>query len=184
MTQPIHDPDVRQLAAIAEAIKNDYLKDYDQWIGSPFQWLKSPMPIRRSGTAFEDLISRWCAEKGLSVEEAEGTDADKVIAGVRTEIKGATLSEAGSYIFNQIRNQDYSILLCLGVTPSDAHCWAIPKLDVMDFRKDGRIPNQHANAPATGILTVPVDNVPDWLQPYGGTLGEGFARLQSLTRQT
>jgi hypothetical protein len=41
MTQPIHDPEVRQLAAIAGIIEQDYRNANTDWIHSPFGWIKT-----------------------------------------------------------------------------------------------------------------------------------------------
>ena len=183
MNQQITGTDFDLLSASANKFEANSDYDIDRWAGTPFFWLLG-LPIRTKGAHYERIVSDWCTVKGLTVETAQGTDADRVIGGKRTEIKVAMLSKAGSYVFNQIRDQNYEILLCMGLSPNDAHLWAIGKADAMRFRADGKIPNQHANDPATGILIVPAKAIPDWLKPYGGTLPEGFARLRSLTRQS
>ncbi len=185
MTQPIHDPEVRQLAAIAGIIEQDYRNANTDWIHSPFGWIKT-LPSRSSGAVFESLVAGWCAAKGLDVARSPDSDDDRVISGLRTAIKGSTLWRNGSYKFQQLRDQDYSIVVCLGVSPFDAHCWVIEKVAVMECWDNGVIRSQHGGATGsdTAWITVNPANPPSWLRPYGGTLNEGFARLQSLIGQT
>ncbi|MCS7010430.1 MAG: hypothetical protein NZL98_03560, partial [Anaerolineales bacterium] len=73
----IKDDDVRILATIAEMIKVDYVanEQNDPWIGSPFAWIKT-RPSRQIGKIGEQLISGWCAAKGLDVGRSTDSDAD------------------------------------------------------------------------------------------------------------
>ncbi len=185
MATQIQDPEVRRLAAIATRLENNYLGNNTQWDGSQFAWLKGGLPSRRKGVAFEELVSEWCATKGLTVTASPDSDADRIIGGLRTEIKGSTLWESGGYRFQQVRDQNYRILVCLGISPFDAHCWVIPKDDVMKFWDDDVITSQHGGAGGSDTAWIAVNpaHPPNWLRPYGGTLGKGFARLQSLTGQ-
>ena len=185
MTTSTGDPEVQLLARIATRLEVKYIDDNAQWNGSAFAWLKGGLASRRKGVAFEELVSEWCTEKGLEVRPSPDSAADRIIAGVRTEIKGSTLWKGGVYRFQQIRDQNYGILLCLGISPFDAHCWAIPKAVVMRWWGDGIIRSQHGGAGGTDTawLAVNPSAVPDWLQPYGGTLSAGLAQLRSLSRQ-
>lgn len=121
VSQQIKDPDVRRLASIASLLQSDYEENED-WMGSPFAWIKT-RPSRQVGKIGEQLVSGWCAAKGLSVGPSGDTEADKVIQGRRVEIKFSTLWKSGVYNFQQIRDQDYDFLLCLGWSPFDARCW-------------------------------------------------------------
>ena len=110
-------PDFQLLCDISRRLENDYDPDFERWDGSPFYWLAVHMHIRTLGMHYENLLSAWCEEKGLHVTKAIGTGADRVVGGQRTEIKVASLSKSGTYVFNQIRDQDYGILLCLESWP-------------------------------------------------------------------
>ena len=186
MATQIQDPEVRRLATVASVLSDDYRIANDPWAGSPFAWLKNIPSSRTRGKAFEDIVERWCAAAGLRVAPSRDSDADRIIAGRRTEIKGSTLWKGGTYTFQQIRDQNYHIIVCLGISPFDAHCWVIPKNDVMALRDKGLITPQHGGRRGSDTLWingVNPSNPPNWLRPYGGTLNEGFARLQSLTGQ-
>ncbi len=185
MTTQIHDPEVRRLVAIAETIENKYVEDSAVWEGSPFAWLKGGLASRRKGVAFEELVSAWCAERGLTVTTSPDSDADRIIGGLRAEIKGSTLWKGGTYRFQQVRNQNYRILLCMGISPYDAHCWVIPKDDVMGLWNEGIITSQHGGSGGSDTAWIAVNPIspPDWIRPYGGTLTAGFAQLRSLIQQ-
>ncbi len=136
------------LVAIASTLKADYLDDSepDPREGSPFAWIKR-LPSRRVGKVGEQLVSGWGAAKGLDVIRTPDPQADRIIAGRRVEIKFSTLWKAGIYKFQQIRDQDYEFLICLGVSPFDAHCWIIPKDALLKY-VIGRTP-QHTGRGGT-----------------------------------
>ena len=106
MNRKITDPDVQLLAGIATMLQVDYPEN-DDWAGSPFAWIKQ-RPSRQVGKIGEQLVSGWCAAKGLSVGPSGDTEADKVIQGQRVEIKFSTLWKSGLFKFQQIRDQDYA----------------------------------------------------------------------------
>lgn len=185
MTTPIQDPEFQRLAAVANGLANHYQIDNAPWVDSPFEWLKNiPSPSTR-GKAFAELLSGWCADRGMTVAMSPDSHADRIIGGVRVEVKGSTQWQNGGYKFQQIRDQNYSIIVCLGISPLDAHCWAIPKATVMQWWQAGRISSQHGGAGGndTAWLSVDPSAAPAWLQPYGGTLAAGLAQLQALTNR-
>lgn len=183
MTRQIQDTEVMRLVEIANKLEYRYVDDSAMWDGSPFEWVRGGLSSRRKGVVFEELVSEWCVEKGLRVTKSPDSDADRIIAGARSEIKGSTLWKGGTYRFQQIRDQDYQVLVCLGLSPYDAHCWVIPKKDVMELWACATITSQHRGAGGSDTAWIAVNpaNPPDWIRPYGGTLTAGFAQLQSLT---
>ena len=183
MTPRIRDPEVQLLATIASAIEDDYRNSATDWTHSPFGWIKA-LPSRSAGAVFESLVAGWCAAKGLDVTRSPDSDADRVIDGLRAEIKGSTLWRNGSYKFQQLRDQNYRMVVCMGISPFDAHCWVIEKATVMELWSSGVISSQHGGAAGTDTAWITVDpnNPPDWLRPFGGRLSEGFAQMRALTR--
>ena len=182
MTIGINDPEVQHLAAIAGILEQDYRNAATNWTHSPFGWIKA-LPSRSAGAVFESLVAGWCAAKGLDVTRSPDSDADRVMSGLRTEIKGSTLWRNGSYKFQQLRDQNYGMVVCLGVSPFDAHCWVIEKDTVMTLWSNGTISSQHGGASGTDTawITVNPEQPPDWIRPLGGSLSAGFARIQTLT---
>lgn len=182
MDRTITDPDVQLLAAIATTLSSDYAEEALAWQGSPFAWIKS-RPSRQIGAIGEQLVAGWCAAKGLDVTKSPDSDADRIIQGHRVEIKFSTLWRNGGYKFQQLRNQNYDIAICLGISPFDAHCWVLPKRLVIDsWGKAAGITSQHGGQSGldTAWLSVYPNHVPEWLQRQGGTLHQGFEVLQSL----
>jgi len=127
MQHRIPDPETQLLASIAASLEHDYLDPEEAlWKDSPFGWIRMT-PSRRRGKIGEQLIASWCAAKGLNVVRSGDSEADRIIEGRRVEIKFSTLWASGVYTFQQIRDQNYSYLICLGLPPFDAHCWVISK---------------------------------------------------------
>jgi len=177
----LKDPEVRLLSSIAVALKDDYLREgaEDPWLGSPFAWIRA-LPSRQRGKIGEQLVSGWCAAKGLDVVASGDSEADRIIGGHRAEIKFSTLWRSGVYKFQQVRDQDYEYLICLGICPFDAHCWVIPKA-LLDDHVIGRTP-QHTGRGGTDTfwLSFPADRPPAWLSSCGGSLARAFEVLKDV----
>lgn len=120
------EPDVQRLAEIADKIKGEYIQEGKAWANSPFAWIRA-CPSRQIGKIGERLVAGWCAGRGLQVIGCRDPEADLLIEGHRVEVKFSTLWESGIYVFQQIRNQNYEYVICLGLSPFDAHCWVIPR---------------------------------------------------------
>lgn len=175
----ITDPDLQLLASIAASLEPDYRSDDDGWAASPFGWIKRQQS-RTRGKIGEQLVAGWCAAKGFDVTAAPNSDSDRVIAGLRTEIKFSTLWQGGFFKFQQIRDQDYDVVFCLGLSPFDAHCWIVPK-STLQRQPDGVQP-QHGGQAGTDTLWLQVrpNDVPEWLHEWGGTLADAHAVLRRL----
>ena len=179
----ITDSDVACLAAIAHSLHSDYPDNDDRWQGSPFAWIKK-RPSRQVGAIGEKLVSGFFAAKDFDVVRSPDSDADRIIDGIRVEIKLSTLWRNGIYKFQQIRDQNYEALICLGVSPFSAHCWTLRKSEVMEsWGVADRFPHQHRGQRGqdTVWLSVNPANVPAWLRPYGGTLADGARILKGMS---
>lgn len=182
VSRQIVDPEVQALAAISVTLQADYAAEGLAWHGSPFAWIKT-RPSRQIGVIGEKLIAGWLAAKDCDVVRSPDCEADRVINGRRAEIKFSTLWTAGFYKFQQIRNQNYELAICLGVSPFDAHCWAIPKSVLMEQWRTGGIESQHGGRAGsdTAWLTVCVGREPAWLGEWGGSLGQGARKILAIT---
>lgn len=162
---------VAAVVTIAAKLKQDYVRAGadDPWADSPFAWIKT-RPSRQVGKIGEELVARWCEGLGLDVTATRDSQADRVIAGRRVEIKFSTLWASGTYTFQQLRDQDYAFAICLGVSPHDAHAWVVSKA-VLRERVIGHTP-QHTGKIGTDTFWFSVDPAapPHWLAPYGGNL--------------
>lgn len=176
----IDDSEVLLLASIAASLEGSYVQDApDPWEGSPFGWIRT-QPSRRVGKIGEQLVSGWCAAHDFDVTRSGDSQADRVIHGYRTEIKFSTLWENGGYKFQQIRDQDYEHLFCLGIGPLSAHAWVVPKSELLE-RVIGRM-GQHTGRSAsdTAWLGFAADNPYPWMAQYGGSLSEALGVLNQL----
>jgi hypothetical protein len=177
------DPEVQILAGISATLEADYTEDDAAWRGSPFAWIRT-RPSRQKGAIGEKLVAGWLAARGFNVTRAKNSDADRVIENKAVEIKFSTLWESGSYTFQQLRDQQYDLVICLGISPFDAHCWVIEKKDILRYwRETGDLSSQHGGASGsdTAWLTVNPKAVHGWLRAHGGTLREGLGHISRLT---
>lgn len=174
----------RMLVAIASSLEPEYLKGDAAWSGSPFAWIKT-RPSRQVGAIGEKLVAGWLASRDFNVSRAPDSQADRIVEGMRVEIKFSTLWKNGSYKFQQLRDQNYEFAVCLGVSPFDAHCWAIPKSVIVDqWHNRGGLSSQHGGVSGTDTawLSVSPDTVPNWLQEYGGPMRRGIEKIAEMTQ--
>ena len=175
--------DFESLLRISNELQIQYEAQNEEWRHSPFAWIKT-RPSRQVGAIAEQLLSKWLTEKGLRVERSPDSEADRIVNGVRVEIKFSTLWSSGFYKFQQLRNQNYGVLLCLGISPFEAHLWAISKeMVIQGWRENWEgLRSQHGGRRGrdTAWLEVYPIHVPSWLEPFGGSLEKGFRALVAL----
>lgn len=158
---PISDDDAQILAGLAAGLQVEYEStDQDTWAGSPFAWI-SHRSSRQKGKIGEQLLAGWCAARELNVVRSPDHEADRIIEGHRVEIKCSMRWRNGSYTFQQIRDQDYEYLVCLGLSPFDAHAWIFRKAE-LPFRL---LKHQHGGRAGrdTWWLSFPSDRPPEWI---------------------
>jgi len=182
---PIRDPEVQILATYSQTLQSDYKGSDDvAWIGSPFNWIRA-RPSRQKGTIGEKLVSGYLACKGFDVTRSPDSDADRIVAGYRAEIKMSTLWKTGVYKFQQLRDQNYRFAVCLGISPFDAHCWVLPKEEIIERWEEGSISSQHGGAGGSDTAWLHVDptEVPAWLRQWGGRLSNAVKLISEITKQ-
>jgi hypothetical protein len=169
------------LATAANYIKKDLQKEKNEWVDSPFKWIIN-LPPGTKGKLGIKLIQQWCALKGLSIDKSPDSEADLLINNHRVEVKLSTLWKKGIYKFQQIRDQNYEYIICLGISPHDAHCWVISKKKLKE-KVIGHM-GQHTGKEGkeTSWLTIQPKNPPEWINYYGGSLSEAFEIIKKLSR--
>ncbi len=175
------DQDYAIIASISNSLKSEYENEDHIWKGSPFEWIKTK-PSRQIGAIGERIVSGWLASRNFNVARSPDSDADKLVEGRRLEIKFSTLWEKGCYKFQQIRNQNYDFLLCLGVSPFAAHCWVFKKEDIMRYWHETKyISAQHGGAIGvdTAWLSIDPNDTPKWIHIHGGSPTEAVKILAS-----
>lgn len=180
----IVDAEVQLLADCSRELQREYPEDDSIWKGSPFEWIM-PRPSRQKGAIGEKLVSNYLAAKGFSIERSPDPEADRIVNGIRAEIKCSTLWKNRTYKFQQLRDQNYAFVICLGISPLDVHCWVLPKTVIMRKWESGEIGSQHGGRAGkdTAWLTVSPDNVPEWLQDFGGKLSDAVSHVARITER-
>lgn len=172
--------DFEYLAAAASIIRKDVEQSQKQWKNSPFEWVLR-LPAGSKGKLGKHLINQYFALKGLSVtNKSIDPGSDMLVNGHRMEIKFSTLWNSGIYKFQQIRDQEYEYMICLGISPFEAHCWVINK-QILKQEVIGRL-GQHTGKGGTETFwfSVNPNKPPQWLTNCGGTLESAFNIIRNL----
>ena len=171
-----------QLEEMSLRLSANYADEDAEWQDSPFAWIKS-RPSRQRGKICEELVAGLCDADGLRVSRSPDSEADLLVEGVRVEVKSSTLWKNGRYKFQQLRDQNYQIAVCLGLSPAAAHCWALPKELLLQHWRGGSrgISSQHGGRGGTDTAWIELEPLrpPTWMQTYGGSLENGLAALQA-----
>lgn len=114
------------------------------------------------------------------VARSPDSHADRVINGHRIEIKLSTMWAGGTYRFQQIRDQDYDHIFCLGISPFEAHAWLLPKSVLLEHVIGYMGQHTGASGRDTAWLGFPVDRPYPWMQAFGGTLDSAWQVLLDL----
>ena len=183
-----------KMAQISKDLEPYYRVDNDTWADSPFEWIKKMPTPGEKGVAGARMVIQWLNANNFPASATKNADSNLSIHGKAIALKFATLSEKGKYIFNQIRDQEYDFLMCIGVMPRDAHGWIAPKRRINngDFPTKERdsirgqysFGLQHGGDDGDGntwqlSLTPPFH--PPWMRPQKGNPGEMLAELKKLT---
>lgn len=177
----ITDTEVLALAAISTTLRVDYEAEELEWEGSPFAWIRR-RPSRQRGAIGERLVAGWLAAKDFDIVKSPDSQADRIVNGHRIEVKFSTLWRSGVYKFQQLRDQDYEFVVCLGISPFNAHCWILPKSEVITrWRAGDGIHSQHGGSAGrdTAWLSIKLGFEYDWLSGFGGPLGIAARKIEA-----
>lgn len=173
----------KKLERISAHLSTKFADEDSDWQDSPFEWIKY-RPPRQKGKIGELLVAGLCKAEGLGVTRSPDSDADLIVEGIRVEVKLSTLWKSGQYRFQQVRDQNYRIVVCLGLSPFTAHCWAMQKdllLHHWDAGSKG-IRTQHGGSRGadTAWITLKPSSPPTWMQDQGGTVSGGMEAFRSI----
>lgn len=155
------------------------MNDDRAWKESPFAWVKGGITSRQKGKIGEEIVSFFLRENGFDVVSSPDSEADLVVDGKRVEVKFSTLWSGGMYTFQQLRNQNYDLVFCLGISPGTAHAWVMKKADIVW----DELRNQHGGAAGSDtwwISFTPPDTPHSWMVPQDGDLTKVCDHLRAL----
>ena len=171
---PSINKDFIMLAATASYLQEELEDTNSPWENSPFEWILK-LPARKKGKLARQLVASWLATKGISCELAGNSSETLIIHNLRCAIKFSTIWATGFYKFQQIRSEGYDYVICLGISPFDAHCWIFDRSYAIENAK-----KQHGTE---YWMTIDPNQPKDWVKGYGGPLDQAYRRLKNLTRK-
>tara|TARA_Y100000310_G_C20610498_1_gene777738 strand:+ start:228 stop:770 length:543 start_codon:yes stop_codon:yes gene_type:complete len=148
----------------------------DPYKDSEFLIFKN-MSSKKKGSFFEKIFEEYVIENGGIVEKPSNSDHDRIINGIKVEIKGSTLWGSGSHFrFQQIRaNQDYDMIIFVSVFPDKIEFHYADKdtitKNLMIRDNDGNWPNNQHGGKGTNSGTFFIDCFPnetDWMTKLKG----------------
>ena len=155
------------LVSITNDLEPQYLHS-SIWQGSPFAWIVS-LPPGSKGAIGRDIISGLMQANGLT-PGLRGFSL--VVNGQDVVVKTAMLWDQGVLKFQNIADTQFDHVICLGLFPTSAMGWIIPKSEIWSngsIRTDrAGVTSQHEGADAW--ISFEPASIPDWLMPYGGSI--------------
>lgn len=157
------------------------------WRYSPVSFLDR-LSSATIGSIAEHTIARWCQEHGIQIGSREASGdmtihSRSLLANnkYRVEVKFSSLWQGHQYRFSNIRSDDYDLIIFLGLSPFDAHCWILTKGQIMALWGD-QLPYQHYGSRGNDVVwaSIPIYNIPYWADHCGGSLELAMMRLKRL----
>lgn len=170
----------QQLVQHASALEADYNTDdaEETWEGSPFSWIRI-LPPRTKGAIGLRLAESIFVNAGAhAVRTGNLLSVGQSLVAVRSSLEWSV----GGFKFEQFKDTNYDHMFCLGLRPNAAYAWLIPKVDIVsdgNWQDRENLTGQHRGHAAvdTYWLSIDPDNVPTWLQVYGGTIAAVESRI-------
>jgi hypothetical protein len=172
----VTDEYLKHFIDVTNSLSAEYAEQLEGWTESPFAWILT-LPSRSRGAVGEKIVAQWLTSNGCRVSRPLHSGCDRVVNGINMEIKFSTLWKSGGYTFQQLRDQDYSFVFCLGLSPNEVHAWLIPK----EIAWNHATPQHGGKAGKdTKWLSFPANSPPPWLTAYGGSLADVLKMVQRM----
>lgn len=167
--------DFMMLAATASYLQKDLEEQSDLWKNSPFEWMLE-LSAAKKGKLARRLVASWCQSKGLSVDfEQDKGQVFIIVNGKKAVVKMSTRWADGKYKFQQIRDNGYDIVICIGISPFEAHCWVFERQYIIKYATP-----QHKSE---YWIAINPSKPEDWAKNCGGTLDQAYLVLKDLKRK-
>lgn len=139
---------------------------------SPFLPL-TKLSARTKGAEFERIFEWWATQSGFACEKPKSTDYDRIVNGLRVEVKGSFLTTSRGFVWQQIRvRQDYDIVALMAFHPDRLELFgctrAVAHEHLTRQDADGNWPhNQHGGktVDSGAFMLAGRPEQFDWLQP-------------------
>lgn len=145
----------------------------ERYLGSPFLPLKT-LPSRSKGAQMEAIVRELMAKEGHEVDKPASSEHDMIIDGLKVELKGSFLwSGSDTYVFQQIRDQDYDILVAAAFAPDELVLLAATKEQVREriMNDEHRQHGGGSNDSGTWWIRGSLEDL-DWMRPLEDVLAE------------
>lgn len=159
---PEFDHEYLMLAASITHLQSELEKE-DEWSKSPFAWVRH-LPESQQKIVGTQLVAAWCADKGLILQ----TGQLLTVKGYKVATSFSLFAN-GTYSF-QFTQKDFDYLLCVGISPKQAHGWLLKYDEILRYTER----QQEGNY----IIHIDPENPFMWC--LGGTLDQTFAILKNL----
>lgn len=128
------------------------------------------------GRIAQTVLLRWIDGAGVACDRANGVDGDLWIAGTLCELKSATEQDDGMLQFNQLRRQEYELVVFLAWSPTDVRCWVARRDDALAAARPQHSPRDEPN---TWTVAWSMRSGPDWTLNPSGDLDDFLRAVQS-----
>ena len=176
---PSINKDFIMLAATASYLQEELEDENDPWENSPFEWILK-LPPRKKGKLGGNLIASWLAGKGMELEPTRDSSETIRANGLQFAIKFSTIWTKGIYKFQQIRAKGYDYVICLGISPFDAHCWVFERKFAIEHAKP-----QHSQGKKVVDYWMEINphEPKEEIRDCGGTLDQAYRILKKLKKK-
>lgn len=166
--------DFQFLASRASDLQEGIEEKYDLWKKSPFEWIIQ-LPARTKGKVARQLLLKWFSAKGLNVQKGTETSETLQIGQDEYALKFSTLWTTHIYKFQQIKENGPDKIICFGLSPLQVHCWIIDK----SLAIENGNPQHKGSGNSEYWISVDPEDIPDWINKFGGTLEQATRLLNS-----
>jgi hypothetical protein len=143
-----HKTESEELTSILKKIGEKKEAIRRGWENSPLQFIATGLQPKQKGDLLEVTIDEFCKTRNIPCVSSElaNDDWDRKIYGVPVEIKLAVEGKTGSYVVNQVRDQNYDYLLVFCIAPAvdDIHGYFFYLIDKSIAWENSR--GQHGKA--------------------------------------
>ena len=128
-----------------------YYEDFsDAWKQSEYFWLRS-LSSSKKGNVVEKVVADILRNDGFDVRKPKTRDVDIVVNNVPIEIKSSFIWNEGNFVFQQIRDYDYDVIIFVAIDYNNVDIWFTTKNAVFD---SGTLRNQHAKSNKTQMFST------------------------------